>query len=74
MSDGGFGPRRVDGVSRSDREEHMAVRRRSGDEFGADIAAGTRPVLDDLSFGAPAFSDGNTLRHPPVVRSAIGAS
>ena len=31
----------------ADQEERVAVRRRAHDRFGADIAAGARPVLDD---------------------------
>src|SRR5262245_45052389 len=38
---------RVDCVRRADLEERIAVRKRSHDEFGADIAGGARPVVDD---------------------------
>src|SRR5271168_1058204 len=40
--------RRIDGVRRHDlHEECVTVRRGARDEFGANIAAGPRPVLDD---------------------------
>jgi NAD(P)-dependent dehydrogenase (short-subunit alcohol dehydrogenase family) len=39
--------RRVDRVEATDQEQHVTVRRRSHDDFGANITAGTRPVLDD---------------------------
>src|ERR1035437_10775433 len=39
--------RRLDGVRRTDQEERVAVRRRTNDRLGRDIAACARPVLDD---------------------------
>src|SRR5262245_49857928 len=45
--------RRVDRVRRSRQEERVAVRRRLHDRLGTDIAAGTRPVLDDELLAEP---------------------
>jgi hypothetical protein len=39
--------RGVDRVTRSHREQRIAVGRRANDRLGGDIAAGTRPILDD---------------------------
>jgi hypothetical protein len=39
--------RGVDRLRRADQEQRVAVRRRMGDRFGADIAAGARPIVDD---------------------------
>ena len=39
--------RGVDGIGRDDEEKRIAVRRRVGDEFGADIAGSARPIVDD---------------------------
>ena len=39
--------RRVDCVRRIDQEQRIAVRRRTHDRLGGDIAASARPVLDD---------------------------
>ena len=39
--------RGVDGIGRDDEEERIAVRRGVGDDFGADIAGGARPIVDD---------------------------
>jgi hypothetical protein len=44
------------GIGRDRRrhhEERIAVRRRPHDHFGADIAAGARPVLDDELLAEP---------------------
>src|SRR5262245_45613639 len=38
---------RVDCVRRADHEERVAIRCRLDDRLGADIAASTRPVLND---------------------------
>src|SRR5271156_3487143 len=45
--------RRVDCVRQADLEERIAVRRRSHDQFGADIALGPRPVVDDELLAEP---------------------
>ena len=45
--------RRVDRVGRTDQEERIAVRRRTHDRLGGDIAAGARPVLDDELLAEP---------------------
>ena len=45
--------RRVDRVRRIDQEQRVAVRRRTHDRLGADIAAGARPVLDDEWLAEP---------------------
>ena len=45
--------RRVDRVRRSDQKERIAVRGRAHDRLGADIAAGTRPVVDDELLAEP---------------------
>jgi hypothetical protein len=37
----------VDRLRCADQEQRVAVRRRMGDRFGADIAAGARPIVDD---------------------------
>src|SRR5262245_6701549 len=42
-----FVQRSTDRVYRSDEEERVAIRRRTHDRFGGDIAARARPVLDD---------------------------
>ena len=39
--------RRVDRVRRIGQQERIAVRGRAHDRLGADVATGTRPVLDD---------------------------
>src|SRR5262245_53787784 len=39
--------RRVDRVRRIGQQKRIAVRRSAHDRLGADVAAGTRPVLDD---------------------------
>src|SRR5262249_15154099 len=44
---------RVDRVRRGRPEQRVAVRRRAHDPLGADIAAGTRPVLDDERLAEP---------------------
>ena len=51
-----------------DQEKRVAVRRRTHDRFGADIAAGTRPVLDDEWLAEP-------LRQPLTdqARDDVGA-
>ena len=48
-----FVERRVDRVCRGDQEERVAVGRRAHDRLGGDIAAGTRPVLDDEWLAKP---------------------
>src|SRR5262245_64373162 len=45
--------RRVDRVSRSVKQERVAVRRRAHDCFGPDIAATARPVVDDKWLAEP---------------------
>src|SRR6516164_7865629 len=45
--------RGVDRVRRSDQEERMAVRRRTYDRLGCDIAAGAGTVLDDERLAEP---------------------
>src|SRR6266853_1917121 len=42
-----FVERRVDHIWRTDQEERIAVRGRTHDRLGANIAAATRPVFDD---------------------------
>src|SRR5262245_15338587 len=44
---------RVPRVYRSDQEQRIAVGRRTYDRLGADIAAGTRPALDDELLAEP---------------------
>jgi len=44
---------RIDGVRIADQEERVAVRGRANDRLGRDIAAGTRPVLDDETLAQP---------------------
>jgi hypothetical protein len=44
---------RADCARQNDHEECVAVRRRSHDGFGADIAAGARPVVDDKLLAEP---------------------
>jgi hypothetical protein len=39
--------RGVDRLRPADQEQRVAVRRRMGDRFGADVAAGARPIVDD---------------------------
>ena len=39
--------RDVDRLRRTDQEQRVAVCWRMGDRFGADITAGTRPIVDD---------------------------
>ena len=39
--------RRIDGVRRDGQHQRVAVRRRSYDDLGADIAAGARPIVDE---------------------------
>ena len=48
-----FVQRRVDRVRRSDQEERVAIGGRTHDRLGGDIAAGTRPVLDDEWLAEP---------------------
>ena len=45
--------RRVDRVRRNDQEKRVAVRRRTHDRLGGDIAAGAGPVLDDEWLAEP---------------------
>ena len=45
--------RRVDCVRRADQEQCIAVRGRAHDRLGGDIAASTRPVLDDERLAEP---------------------
>ena len=45
--------RRVDRVRRADQEERVAIRGRTHDRLGGDIAAGARPVLDDELLAEP---------------------
>jgi hypothetical protein len=49
--------RRADRSRRADHEERIAVRRGIHDRLGTDIAAGTRPILDDERLS-------ETLRQP----------
>ena len=39
--------RRIEGIRRNGQKKQVAVRRRSYDQFGGDIAAGARSVFDD---------------------------
>ena len=39
--------RGVDGIGRDGQQQRIAVRRRVRDDFGADIAGGARPIVDD---------------------------
>jgi hypothetical protein len=45
--------RRIDGVRRARIEQRVAVGRRAHDEFGCDIAAGARLVVDDELLAEP---------------------
>ncbi len=45
--------RRVDRIRRTDQQQRIAVRRRTHDRLGADIAGGARPVLDDEGLAEP---------------------
>ena len=45
--------RRVECVVGNDEEQHMTVRRCFHDDFGADISAAARPVLDDEWLAEP---------------------
>src|SRR5262249_20250187 len=44
---------RVDGIRRQHKEQRVAVRQRSYDDFGANITAGARPVFDDELLSEP---------------------
>jgi hypothetical protein len=48
-----FVERRVDKVWRTDHQERIAVRRRTHDRLGANIAAATRPVFNDEWLAEP---------------------
>ena len=45
--------RRVDRVRCADQKKRIAVRRRTHDRLGGDVAAGARPVLDDEWLAEP---------------------
>jgi len=45
--------RRVDGVGRHGKQQCVAVRRRANDRFGADVAAGARPIVGDELLAQP---------------------
>ena len=45
--------RRIDRVRRTDQEQRVTVRNCAHDRLGGDIAAGTRPVLDDEWLAEP---------------------
>ena len=44
---------RVDGIRRQHKEQRVAVRRRSYDDFGANITTGARPVFDNELLAEP---------------------
>ena len=64
--------RRVDRVRRTDQEERVAVRRRTHDRLGGDIAAGARPVLDDEWLAEPLRQPLTHQAREDVVRAAGG--
>ena len=64
--------RRVDRVAATDQEQRVAVRRRSYDDFGADITAGTRPVLDDEWLAEPLRQPLTDQAREDVGRAARG--
>ena len=64
--------RRVDRVRRTDQEERVAVRRRTHDRLGGDIATGARPVLDDEWLAEPLRQPLTHQAREDVVRTAGG--
>ena len=64
--------RRIDRVRRTDQEERVAVRRRTHDRLGGDIAAGARPVLDDEWLAEPLRQPLTDQAREDVVRAAGG--
>jgi hypothetical protein len=45
--------RGVDGIRRKGQEERIAIRSRSHDRLGGDVAAGTRPIIDEKWLAEP---------------------
>ncbi len=63
---------RIDRVRRTDQEQRVAVRRRTHDRLGGDIAAGARPVLDDEWLAEPLRQPLTYQTRENVVRAAGG--
>ncbi len=57
-------------VGRAGREQRVAVGRRAHDRFGADIAAGARPVFDDDRLPQPLLQLGADQPHQDVADAA----
>jgi len=64
--------RRVDRVGRTDEEKRIAIRRSAYDRLGRDIAARTRPIVDDELLAEPLRQPLSHEARNDVVRAAGG--